>query len=156
MTAVVLSRKLTLLLQKNVGPSEPSVFATRFQQWRDSELMAGEVFGKNSAFIKPRSVVEAGLWKVHMETPETKRKWDRLADKGEDDPNAYTSDKILVYARLSDLKYQPFMPLLILHPGHAFMQNPELVGRLADFYEDERYDFVRRLASEPWVTVGFP
>jgi len=155
MTAVVLSRKLTLSLTAAGGYEAAHSLATEFQLWRNGVIGPGDTFGKSTPFIKPKQVVELGLWKVHLEEEAVTPVWNRLLDRGVEDPNSFTSDKVLVYAHLADMAYQPYLLLNILYPGHAFMENPDLVAGLAFEYEAERKAFSVRVPADNWVVVGF-
>lgn len=156
MTAVVLSRKLALDLKTYSGPSHPYDFASEFQLWKDGGIGPGDTFGKDSRFIKPAQVVRCDLWKVHLEDTKVSARWDQMLQQGVNDPNAYTSDRALVYTRLGDVDYQPYLLLSIIDPAHPFMQNPSNVRQLATAYEIEREAFARYYPGDEWVVVGMP
>lgn len=154
MTAVVLSRKLALSLSAAGGYESALSLATEFQLWREGGIGPGDTFGKNTPFIKPKQLTELGLWKVHLEEPAVTWMWDRLLKRGFKDPDSFTSDKVLVYAHLADMAYQPYLLQDILYPGHAFMENPHLVLGLASEYEAERKALSVRVPSDNWIVVG--
>lgn len=156
MTAVVLSRKLTQVLAQTGGTDYPRHFAEEFQLWKDGGIGAGDTFGKNTPFIKPKEVVECDLWKVHLETTGVTKRWNRmLEEECVTDPQAYTSDRLLVYSQLGDFAYRPYLLLSILDPAHSLMQDPARVRTLAEAYELERKAFSRWVPGDgSWVVVG--
>lgn len=156
MTAVVLSRRLALDLQTLSGPEHPQAFAAEFQLWKDGGIGPGDAFGKNTPFIKPPEVVRCDLWKVHLEDASVTPRWNRLLEQGVSDPDAFTSDRLLVYTRLADLAYQPYLLLSIIDPAHPFMQAPQNVRQLATAYEIEREAFTKYYPGDPWIVVGMP
>ncbi|MDH1012320.1 type II toxin-antitoxin system YafO family toxin [Pseudomonas nicosulfuronedens] len=156
MTAVVLSRKLTIDLSTQFGAAAPYDFASEFQLWKNGGIGYGDTFGKNSLFARPPELVRLGMEKVHLETQADTARWNSMMDQGVTDPNAYTSNRVLVYSRLGDMQYQPFLLLQILDPGHAFMQDPSKVATLALFHEMERAAFAKRVIGDNWVVAGMP
>jgi len=156
MTAVVLSRKLTIQVSQAFGVQAPYHLASEFQLWKDGGIGYGDTFGKRSLFAKPPELVRLGMEKVHMETPADTPRWNSMMDQGIDDPDAYTSDKVLVYSRLGDMEYQPYLLLQILEPGHEFMQDSRRVAALALLHELERKAFANRGIGDSWVVVGMP
>jgi hypothetical protein len=156
MTAVVLSRKLALDLTNLRDSTYAFNFASEFQLWKDGGIGPGDTFGKNTPFIKPADVVRCDLWKVHLEVDDVSVHWNRKLTAGELDPNRFTSDSALVYSRLGDMTYQPYLLLSILDPAHPFMENPSKVQALAAMFEQERSAFARREVEDPWVVVGMP
>lgn len=147
---------LSTLLARDLPTEEAVILVNEFRLWKDGGIGAGDTFGKDTAFARPKSVVDAGIRKVHMEGPRVSVAWDRKLRAGEDDPQAYTSDKILVYAHLGDLQQMPYLLLAILEPGHAQMADPSLVRGLATLYDVERAAFARTFPGSLWITSGFP
>jgi mRNA interferase YafO len=152
MTAVILSRKLTISMPRHEAVS----LADEFVLWREGGIGPGDTFGRDTAFMKPQAIVDLGLRKVHLEEPSVSDSWNRKLEAGEEDHFRYTSDRVLVYGRLGDVKYNPFLLLTILDPGHAFMEQSELVKGLGIFFETERADIGKHFPSPEWVTSGFP
>ncbi len=152
MIAVILSRKLTLLMPRQEAVS----LVSEFKLWREGGIGPGDTFGKDSAFAKPKSVVDMGLRKVHLEEPSVSDAWTRRLRTGEEDPQRFTSDKLLVYGRLGDAQYNPYLLLTILEPGHAHMEQPDLVRGLGVFFETERQDIGKYFPSSEWLSAGFP
>jgi|GEM_PF-6719403 len=156
MTAVVLSRRLAQDLAQYGGSTFPRHFAAEFQLWKEGGIGAGDTFGKNTPFSKPKAVVECDLWKVHLETSAVTPRWNRMLDEeGITDPQAYTSDRLLVYGQLGDFAYRPYLLLSILDPAHSLMQDPARVLTLAEAYELERFAFSRwSPGDDSWTVVG--
>ncbi|KTT33833.1 hypothetical protein SB18R_03365 [Pseudomonas oryzihabitans] len=155
MTAVVVSRKLTLLLESQ-NPGDAQELADEFLLWKKKLIGPGDTFGKSSLFGKPASVVRLGLAKVHLESDAVTANWDYLLSvKKQMDPDKYTSDRVLVYGQLGDMPRQPYFLLTILEPGHEYMEDPDLVKQLAPAYEKERDLYGKTLADPNWVTAGF-
>lgn len=152
MTCAVLSARQRFAL----SAEEAANLLAEFCLWKDGGIGAGDFFRKDSAFMRPKSVVDVGVRKVHLETPDVAVEWNRKLAIGVTDPDKYTSDKILVYARPGDLKHAPYMLLVILEPGHEQMSDPDLVLGLAALYEQERDAFTRTFPDDCWATHGFP
>ncbi|WP_288359422.1 type II toxin-antitoxin system YafO family toxin [uncultured Pseudomonas sp.] len=153
--AVVVGRKLTALLEAQ-GDGQSQHLADEFHLWKQGGIGPGDTFGKASFFARPEAVVRVGLSKVHLETPAVEDRWTYMLEVEQvKDRDAYTSDKILVYAQLGDVSKQPFLLLAILEPGHSFMKQPVLVKGLAVAYETERSDYCKTLADPSWVKAGF-
>lgn len=152
MTAVILSRKLTFTMPAH----EAFTLVGEFKLWKEGGIGPGDFFGKDSAFMKPKSVVDMQLRKVHLETEAVASEWTRKIQLGQEDPNKFTSDKILVYGQLGDLRHTPYLLLTILDPGHAKMESPDLVRGLGIYYETERADIGKHFPSDDWLAVGFP
>lgn len=152
MTSVILSRKLSIEMPRQEAIS----LVTEFQLWRDGGIGPGDTFGKDSAFMKPKSVVDLGLRKVHLEEPRVTSRWNYLLEvKKIEDSQAYTSDKVLVYGKLGYMSCTPYLLLTILEPGHIQMENPELVSGLGIFYESEQAAIGRSFPTDEWITAGF-
>lgn len=152
MTCAVLSTRLRLAL----SVEESAGLLAEFCLWKDGGIGAGDYFGKDSAFMRPKSVVDAGIRKVHLETPDVTAQWDRKLKAGVTDADKYTSDKVLVYVRLGDVKHAPYMLLVILEPGHQQMSDPDLVLGLAILYEQERNASPRRFLMATGPLTVFP
>lgn len=152
MTAVILSRKLTLSMPRDHAQS----LADEFKLWREDGIGAGDTFGKDSAFMKPKALTDLGLRKVHLESDNVVEQWNRKIALGETDPQRFTSDRVLVYGKLGDMRLTPFLLLTILDPGHSYMEQPDLVRGLGIFFETERSEIGKRFLSSEWVTAGFP
>lgn len=152
MTAVILSSRLALQLP----PVSALSLVEEFKLWREGGIGPGDTFGKDSAFMRPKSLVDLGLRKVHLEDDRVRDSWNRKLRKGEEDSQAYTSDRVLVYGLLGDMKYSPFLLLTILDPGHAFMEKSDLVKGLGLFFETERADIGKYFPGPQWTSAGFP
>lgn len=152
MIRVVLSAYLNLVLSSEDAVS----LVGEFKLWKEGGIGPGDTFGKDTAFMRPKSVVEAGIRKVHLETPDVTGAWTRKLNSGVDDPQKFTSDKVLVYVHLEDVKNTPFLLLAILEPGHAWMADPDLVRGLAVLYEQERDALARTFPGKMWISAGFP
>lgn len=152
MSAVILSRKLTLSMPRTEAVS----LASEFSLWRQGGIGPGDTFGKDTAFMKPKSIVDMALRKVHIEEPSVTHEWNQKLKSGELDPQRYTSDRVLVYGRLGEMKYNPYLLLTILDPGHIFMEQSDLVSGLGVFFETERQDIGKYFPSSDWVVAGFP
>ena len=106
--------------------------------------------------MKPKSLVDLGLRKVHLENPNVTPKWNNLLNvQNELDPQAYTSDKLLVYGQLGYLSRSPYLLLTILDPAHFQMENPELVKGLGIFYESEQSAVGKYFPTADWISAGF-
>ncbi|SDQ80202.1 mRNA interferase YafO [Pseudomonas lundensis] len=151
MTCAVIGATLNICLT----PQEAAHLVKEFCLWKDGGIDPGDYFGKDTAFMRPKSVVDAGIRKVHLETQSVTPAWNRMMGSGIKDPDRYTSDKILVYVHLGDVKNTPYLLLAILEPGHAQMSDPDLVRGLAVLYEDERSAFARTFPDPQWITAGF-
>lgn len=153
--AVVVGRKLTALLDAQ-GSGYSQHLANEFHLWKQGGIGPGDTFGKASLFARPDAVVRIGLSKVHLETPAVTKHWTRMLEVQKvKNKDAYTSNRILVYAQLGDVSKQPYLLLAILDPGHSFMKQPVLVKGLAVAYETERSDYCNSLADPSWVKAGF-
>ncbi|MCG6574863.1 hypothetical protein EGM97_09100 [Pseudomonas sp. AF32] len=152
MTAVILSRKLSLEMPHHEAVS----LVQEFQLWRDGGIGPGDTFGKDTAFMKPKSVVDLGLRKVHLETPNVTPRWNYLIETEKvEDPQAFTSDKILVYGQLGYMRRAPYLLLTILEPGHLQMESPELVKGLGIFYESEQAAIGKYFPDNEWISTGY-
>ncbi|KMM91995.1 MULTISPECIES: type II toxin-antitoxin system YafO family toxin [Pseudomonas] len=152
MTAVILSRRLTLLIPRQEAVS----LVSEFKLWREGGIGPGDTFGKDSAFKKPKSLVDMGLRKVHLEEPSVSQEWDRGIRRGITDPQRFTSNRVLVYGQLGEMKHNPYLLLTILDPGHSFMEQPDLVRGLGVFFETERQDIGKYFPSPEWISAGPP
>lgn len=152
MTAVILSRKLSIEMPHPQAVS----LVEEFKLWREGGIGPGDTFGKDSAFMKPKSLVDVGLRKVHLEDPRVTQRWNYLLNVEKiEDPQAYTSDKVLVYGQLGYMRLSPYLLLTILDPGHFQMENPELVKGLGIFYESEQAAIGKYYPTSDWIAAGF-
>jgi hypothetical protein len=150
MVAVVISRSLTA----EIGDAAAIELATDFQYYKANPAQNyGDIFGRDKGFLFPEIVVKNGIWHVHMEQPSVENEWQRHWDNG--DPQVtFTSDKILVYGRMTEVSFMPFMLLTILDPdGHKKMDDIEHMKSLGEEYEEEVFAYSSRLPSHKWIMV---
>lgn len=151
MTAVVVSRKLTLL----TGPHEAQNMANEFSLWKQGGIGPGDYFGKSSSFSVPTDIVGV-LNKVHLENERVKQRWDNMLDEGIEDPQAFTSDKILVFGRAWDVPRAPFLLVTLLEPGHEQMKDWPMLSELGIYFNSEARSFSQDYPSTTaWITSGF-
>ncbi len=155
MTAVVVGRKLTAVLEQ-IRPGFAVTVADEFSLWKQGGIGPGDFFGKCTPFSKPPEIVRLGIHKVHLETPSVASRWNRMLGEGVEDPQAFTSDTLLVFTHMGDVRAQPYLLFALLEPAHAMMQDPANVKSLSAAYEAERSEYTRTLADPTWVTAGFP
>jgi mRNA interferase YafO len=151
MTAVVVSRKLTL----SIGREAAQTYADEFSLWKQGGIGPGDFFGKTTPFVAPPAI-KGVLEKVHLENEGVSRRWDSMLKEGIDDPQAYTSDKILVFGRMWDVKLSPYMLVTILDPGHDQMKDWPMLAGVGAYFGAESAAFARAYPSTAWVTSGFP
>lgn len=152
MTQVVVSRKLTL----SAGADFSQTLADEFVLWKRGEIGAGDTFGKTTPFIAPPSI-KGVLEKVHLEHEGVSAHWDRMlyVDKVFD-PQAYTSDRLLVFGRAWDAPRSPFLLMTILDPAHDQMKNWPMLAVVGADFNAEVSLFSREYPSiSSWVTSGF-
>jgi mRNA interferase YafO len=152
MTAVIFSRKLSWSLPQ----AEAEKLGSEFLLWKNDGIGPGDFFGKHTGFMRPPSVVRLGLRKVHLETDDVSDAWTQKLERGEENPLKFTSDKVLVYGRLEDMRHTPYLLLTILEPAHDQMEEPEVVRNLGVFFETERDAIGKYFPSSEWVSFGFP
>lgn len=150
MTAVVISRSLTA----EMGEGTALELATDFRFYKlDPASNFGDIFGRDKPHLFPDVVVKNGLWHVHMEQPSVENIWQKLWDQGAPQEK-FTSNKILVYGRMMDVSFTPYMLMTILDPGgHAQMSDVERMRAVGEEYEDEVFAYSARLPSQKWVMV---
>lgn len=150
MTAVVISRSLTA----EMGASAAFDLATDFQFYKsDPDNNFGDIFGRDKPHLFPDIVVKNGLRHVHMEQPSVESYWQQLWDQGAKQVD-FTSNKILIYGRMMDVSFTPFLLLTILDPqGHAQMSDIERMRAVGEEYEDEVFAYSARLPTQQWVMV---
>lgn len=152
MTKVIVSRRLTLI----AGPGQSKIWADEFSLWKQGGIGAGDTFGKTSFFAAPPSIA-GQLEKVHLENDRVSARWNRMLDEGIQDPQAYTSDKILVYAQACDAPMAPYLLIALLDPdGHEQMKNWPMLSELGIHFESEARAFSRDYPQvSGWVASGF-
>jgi mRNA interferase YafO len=152
MTAVVVSRKLT----HSIGTDYSHSLAGEFSLWKSGGIGPGDTFGKTSKFEAPRSIREV-LNKVHLETDSVTRHWTRMLEVEKvEDPQAYTSDRILVFGRMWDVAQTPYLLVTILEPGHDLMKDWPMLAEVGAYFGSESRAFSREYPSTAWITAGFP
>jgi mRNA interferase YafO len=151
MTAVVVSRKLTLAIGEKLSQS----YASEFSLWKQGLIGAGDFFGKTTPFVAPPAIKNV-LEKVHLEHKGVSRRWDAMLREGVLDPQAYTSDKILVFGRMWDVRLSPYMLVTILEPGHDQMKDWPMLAGVGAYFGAESAAFSREYPTTAWVTSGFP
>lgn len=152
MTAVVVSRRLTLI----TGTDQAKVWADEFSLWKQGGIGPGDTFGKTSGFFAPPDVV-GQLSKVHLENDRVSDRWNRMLDEGIEDPQAYTSDKILVFGRAWDVPKAPYLLVALLDPdGHEQMKNWPMLSELGVHFNSEARAFSQDFPTiSGWITSGF-
>jgi len=152
MTAVVVSRKLASTLGTDYSQS----LADEFALWKEGGIGEGDTFGKTSKFEAPKSI-RGILNKVHLETDQVTKRWDRMLHVEKvTDPQAYTSDRILVFGQMVDVIHAPYLLVTILDPGHKLMDDHLMLAEVGAYFGSESRAFSREYPSESWVTSGFP
>ncbi|AIN57807.1 type II toxin-antitoxin system YafO family toxin [Pseudomonas soli] len=153
MTTVVVSRRLTLI----TGYDEAQAWADEFSLWKQGGIGPGDTFGKTTDFVAPPAIV-GQLSKVHLENDYVSARWNRMLDEGIDDPQAYTSDKILVFGRAWDAPLSPYFLLSLLDPdAHEQMKDWPMLSELGVHFNSEARAFSQDFPTiSGWVTAGFP
>lgn len=150
MTAVVISRSLTA----EMGEGAAYDLATDFKRYKaDPDNNFGDIFGRDKKHLLPNILVKNDVWHVHMEQPSVENYWQQLWDQNAAQ-NEYTSDKVLVYGRMMEVSFTPYLLLTILDPnGHDKMKDIEYMKALGAEYEDEVFAYSARLPTQKWVMV---
>lgn len=152
MTQVVVSRKLTL----SAGAAFSQTLADEFVLWKRGEIGAGDTFGKTTEFSAPPSI-KGILEKVHLEHQGVSARWNHMLEVEKIyDPQAYTSDRLLVFGRAWDAPRSPFLLVTILDPAHEQMRNWPMLAEVGTYFNSEVNLFSREYPStSSWVTSGF-
>lgn len=153
MPAVVISRSLRLVL----GDPDATELAQDFRDYKAGLISFGAIFGRDKAFGWPAAVREHQLWHVHLEDEQASPAWDSLTEnfhkKGFTQDN-YTSNTMLVYARVWDAYKAPFLLHSILSPdGHQQMSDAERMLAIAAEFAQERRDYSAQMPSSDWIIV---
>ncbi|RZA29531.1 MAG: hypothetical protein EOP02_04240 [Proteobacteria bacterium] len=148
MTAVVISRALTA----DLGWDNAVELAKDFKAYKaDPENRYGDIFGRDKKFLFPDIVSRNALWHVHMEEPSVESDWQSHWDQ-QDPQYCFTSDKILVYGKMENVSFTPYLLLTILSPkGHALMADIDGMKALGQEYEDEVFAYSAKLPTDKWV-----
>lgn len=152
MTQVVVSRKLTL----SAGTSFSQTLADEFVLWKKGVIGPGDTFGKTSPFSAPPSIRDV-LEKVHLEHQGVSARWNSMLEVEKIyDPQAYTSDRLLVFGRAWDAPRSPYLLVTILDPAHDQMKDWPMLAEVGAYFNSEVSLFSRDYPStNSWVTSGF-
>lgn len=155
MTLVVISRTLTLEL----GTANAQELANDFRDYKSGVVSFGARFGRDRAFRWPTEARAESLWHVHLEDDDAVETWDYLSanyhKRGFTQDN-YTSNTILVYGHLFDVRRSPYLLHAILKPnGHDMMDDEPFMRSLAAEFKEVRReyaDYAINPVPPHWVT----
>ncbi len=153
MVAVAISRSL----RQDIGDAESIQLAENFRDYKAGLQAFGLVFGRDRQFVKPAEVVAEEIWHVHLEDNACISAWDYLTDnfvQRRFTQDNYTSDTILVYGQLWDVRRTPYLLQAILAPdGHDQMKSDLRMRAIAAEFADERRDFTVATSFSDWIIV---
>lgn len=153
MVAVAISRTL----RQDIGDAESIQLAENFRDYKTGLQSFGHVFGRDRALIKPSEIVAEEIWHVHLEDDACMSAWDYLSENFTQrrySQDNYTSDTILVYGQLWDVRRTPYLLHAILAPnGHDQMSDNLRMRAIAAEFADERKDFTAATSFSDWIIV---
>ncbi len=149
MIPVIVSRKLTF----TIGSTASQHLANEFALWLSGGIGPGDTFGKTSPFVAPKSIVGI-LQKVHLESDDATSRWNAMIEQGVSDPQAFTSDRVLVFGRAWDAPQAPYLLVTILDPGHEQMRDAPMLDEVGSYFNAEARSFSREHPSAEWISAG--
>lgn len=145
MTLVVISRTLNVEL----GDQNAQDLANDFRDYKSGDISFGAIFGRDRPLIRPNEITAEQLQHVHLEDSACSAAWDEITDnyyRKKFSQDNYTSNTILVYGQLYDVKDTPFLLHAILKPlGHALMDDVPFMRELAAEFREERRTYAAHL-----------